>query len=184
MANRQWEEFLNPSVLRPRLINAAVYISSFELLKERLVNRIREFMYIADEGKERYEKEVLSRNRSPVYASLDWLQEMEAITEDDLSTFNEVKKCRNELAHELLDLISGDGLPDEMPVRYADLIALLNKIEMWWIREFEMPVNPDYDGEEIQDKDIHPGPVIGLKILLDVATGSEEESERYLQDLP
>ena len=41
-------------------------------------------------------------NRSPLYASLQWLKEHEAISDEDIVIFNEIKKRRNALAHELI----------------------------------------------------------------------------------
>ncbi len=40
---RSWENLLNPAVLRPNLIVASIYIAAFELLKNAIVDRIRDF---------------------------------------------------------------------------------------------------------------------------------------------
>lgn len=79
-----WEDFLNPEVLRSRLITASLYIAAFEVLKDSIVDRIRDFFCIGfEEGRDiinpQYQTEVLSRNSSPVHASLAWLQSMGAI---------------------------------------------------------------------------------------------------------
>jgi len=42
---QSWEEFLNPEVMRPRLIAASIYIAGFEALKDSIVGRIREFFW-------------------------------------------------------------------------------------------------------------------------------------------
>jgi hypothetical protein len=181
MVDKQWEEFLDPSVVRPRLITAAVYIASFELLKDRLIGRVREFM--THEDHEQYKADVLSRNRSPVYASLDWLLEMGAVSEVDIATFDKIKDCRNELAHELLNLVGTSGLPAELSMCYEEMVTLLRKVETWWIKEVDIPTNPDFDDREVADTDILPGSVAGLQILRDVALGSEQESRRHLRAL-
>ena len=84
---RAWEDFLDPEVTRPRLIGASIYIAGFEVLKDSIVGRIRDFFWIgSDESTDRidpnYQSDVLSRNKSPVYASLDWLKEMGAVTDN------------------------------------------------------------------------------------------------------
>jgi hypothetical protein len=33
--------------------------------------------------------------------------------------------------------------------RFHELVALLKKIEVWWVVNMEIPVNPDFDGKEI-----------------------------------
>jgi len=38
-----WEEFLNPEVMRSRLITASIYIAGFEAFKDAVVGRIRDF---------------------------------------------------------------------------------------------------------------------------------------------
>ena len=40
---QSWEEFLDPDILRPRLIRAAIYIAGYEALKDAIMDRIREF---------------------------------------------------------------------------------------------------------------------------------------------
>ncbi|RDL44390.1 hypothetical protein DN730_08280 [Marinomonas piezotolerans] len=48
-----------------------------------------------------YKEKVLSLNRIALYASLKWLQGMEAIDGEDLERFEYTKRCRNTLAHEM-----------------------------------------------------------------------------------
>lgn len=74
-----WEDFLNPEVLRSNLIIASLYIAAFEFLKSTIVDRIRSIYVIGfDQNGLRidpeYQTAVLLKNRSPVYASLEWLK--------------------------------------------------------------------------------------------------------------
>jgi hypothetical protein len=89
-----WESFLNPETLRPNLIAASIYISTFEILKTTIVDRIKDFFTNGfDENGWRvspeYQCDVLSKNRSAVYASLAWLNERDAIDDSDLATVRE-----------------------------------------------------------------------------------------------
>lgn len=183
-----WEEFLNPEVTRPHLIAASLYIAGFEALKDSIIGRIRSFFWTGfDQGGEKidpeYETDVLSRNRSPVYASLDWLQEHKAIDEDDLQIFDNVKRCRNTLAHELLSIIGSSGLPDEFDQSFEDMVALLRKVEVWWIVNFEIPINNDHDGtEKVNEDAIVPGPIVSMQVLMDIALGDEERSKFYYEE--
>src|SRR5437867_2474572 len=103
-AKISWENFLNPATLRPKLITISLYIAAFELLKNAIVDRIKTF-YTHGSNRDgpridpEYQSEVLSKNRSPIYASLGWLKEAKAINDADLAAFERVKKLRNELAH-------------------------------------------------------------------------------------
>ena len=42
----------------------------------------------------------------------------------------------------------------------------------------EIPINPDLNGEGIDESQVIPGPIMGMRLLLDVALGSEEALRR------
>lgn len=179
-----WERFLNPVALRTNLVVASIYLAAFELLNESIVERIRDFFFRGfDEAgiqtAPEYRTDVLSKNRSPVYASLQWLKELGAIDDGDFTSFDRAKKCRNTIAHEMTRMMS-EGLPSDWPDCFEGMVSLLDKVEKWWIIYFEIPTNPDFDGKEIDESEIIPGRIAGLRMMLDIALGSEEESRFYL----
>jgi len=184
---QSWEEFLSPEVTRPRLIAASLYITCFEALKDFVVGRIRSFFSTGfDESGDRidpkYQADVRSRNRSEVYACLEWLKEMQAIGDGDVAVFDRVKACRNVLAHELFSALASEGLPSDFDQCFSDMGALLRKIEVWWITNVEIPTNPDFDGTEVDEDEIVPGPIIGIQLLMDIALGDEERSRLYYNE--
>jgi hypothetical protein len=169
-----------------QLIIASVYIAAFELLSESIVEQIRDFFCLGfDDGgvqtDPKYQTDVLSRNRSPVYASLQWLQELGAIDDGDIALFGQAKKCRNTIAHEMTRLMA-EGLPSDWPDRFQDIVSLLDKIEKWWIINVEIPTNPVFDGKDIDQSEIIPGRIAGLRMILDIALGSEKESTFYFDE--
>jgi hypothetical protein len=182
----RWEEFLDPDVLRGRLISASIYIAAFEMLRESIIGRIETFFSEGfDENgpiiSAEYREKVLSRNLSPLYASLAWLRENNVIDDADLSEFETLKKCRNNLAHELAGVIAGSvsiAYLEQLP-RVAEM---LRKIETWWIVNVEIPINPDFEDAEIDEAGILPGPVLSLQMMVQVALGSPEESTRLLNE--
>lgn len=181
---RSWEEFLNPEVMRPRLIAASVYIAGFEVLKDSIVGRIRDFFSIGfDESGDKidpeYQSNVLSRNKSPVYASLEWLKEMQAVTDGDVTAFERIKDCRNALAHRLFSALGSEGLPGDFNHCFMDMLALLRKIEVWWITNIEIP---DFDGSEVDENGIVPGPVMSMQLLMDIALGDADRSWFYYDE--
>ncbi len=184
--DEKWEEVLNPDVLRPRMAQAALFIVGFELLKDTVVDRIRRFFWRGfNENGEIIDPEydtVLSKNKSPVYASLDWLAEQEAIDEGDRQTFERIKQCRNEIAHEMLNVLS-QGLPPEFADRFSELLALLRKIEVWWIVGVDVPSDPQFDGQTINEEGIVPGPILNLRLLHDIALGPPDVSRFYYEEL-
>jgi len=181
-----WEEFLNPDVLRPKLISASIFLAAYALLLDTVIDRIASFYSTGlpkkgDQVDAKYKEEVLSRNSSPLYASLSWLQENKAIDEKDLLEFEHIKNSRNQVAHELYKIASDNISPDFLE-QFPILMALINKIERWWIINFEIPVNPDMDGKEIEESGIVPGSIIILQIMLDIALGSHEKAQYYINE--
>jgi hypothetical protein len=59
----------------------------------------------------------------------------------------------------------------------------MNKIEVWWVKEFEIPANPDFDGQDVDAANISPGSVIALKMLCAIALGSDDDSGPLLAEL-
>jgi len=61
-----WERFLNPETLRQNLVVASMFLAAFEMLKESIVDRIKQF-YITGFDQDgwridpKYQAEVLSK---------------------------------------------------------------------------------------------------------------------------
>src|SRR2546425_12844383 len=106
-----WERFLNPATLRSNLIVASIFLTSFELLKQSIVERVQDFYSVGFDiaGPRidpKYGTEVLAKNKSRVYASLAWLKESDAIDDTDISNFDKVRETRNEIAHEITRILT------------------------------------------------------------------------------
>lgn len=183
-----WERFLDPDVVRPSLFLATMFITTFEILKNSVVDRIRSFYIIGlDETgpivDPEYQREVVSRNRSTLYASLQWLQEHDVINGKDLETFEQLKIIRNQLAHQLFEVVTGQT-ESAHEAQFPVLVELLRKIEVWWVVNLEIPINPDYDGQEINEEGIIPGAVLSLQMLIHVASGNTELLEHWRKARP
>lgn len=177
----KWEIFLDPEIMRLKLVSISMFLTAFELLKLSIIGRIKTFYTDFPNGiAPEYKTEVLSLNKSPMYASLQWLQKEGAITSTDLECFESIKKARNFVAHEILNIVSGTTEPDFLNI-FSNTTSLLRKIEVWWIVNFEIPINPDFDNIECNEEDIIPSPTILLKILIDIALGNEEISGSFLK---
>lgn len=174
----QWERFLDPDVVIPSLFLATMFITTFEILKDSIVEDIRSFYTNGfDENgpivEPEYQSKVLSKNKSPLYASLQWLREHDAIDDEDLANFEKLKGTRNLLAHQLFLVVTGQ-VESSHETEFDSLVALLRKIGVWWVVNFEIPTNPDFDGQEIDEEGIVPGAVLSLQMLIRVASGDTE----------
>ena len=172
-----WEDFLNPEVLRSNLIVASIYIVAFEVLKNTIVDRLKSFytMGLHEDGPQidpKYQSEVLSKNPSPVYASLEWLKESQAIDDNDISAFERAKKCRNDFAHELPEMLM-KGLPSDLPDRFSEMIWLVDKIGRWWVVNVDIAPDPQHDGKHVDEEQVIPGPSMELRLMMDIALAPE-----------
>jgi len=174
---RGWAKFLNPESLRSNLIVAAIFMASYETLRTAIIDRIKEFFthgftqdgpIVGDE----YRSKVLTLDKSELRASLLWLRSMDAIDDSDVQVFDAIRQHRNELAHELVRFVTSVDAEMQVDLLVA-LRGLLTKIERWWIREVEIPTDPDYDGSEISDDGIHSGSMLFLQMMIDIATGKD-----------
>ena len=186
--HESWEDFLNPGKMRAHLISASIYIAGFECLEDAIISRTKEFYttgWSKDHGDiidPKYQSEVFSRNRSPLYASFDWLRENGAVTFADMAILDRVRTCRNHLAHRLFHFLGKEGLPPNYEQCFHEMIELLDKIERWWIISVEIPCNPDFNHKDIDIDGIIPGRIMGLQLMYDIALGSEEKSKYYYEE--
>lgn len=179
----RWERSLDPDVVRLSLFLATMFITTFEILKNSIVDRIRDFYSVgwSESGSTvnpEYQREVASRKKSILYASLEWLIEHEAIDAKDLETFEKLKGIRNQLAHQLFEVVTGQ-IESEHEAQFSALVELLRKIEVWWVVNVEIPINPDFDGQDINEEGIVPGAVLSLQMLIEVASGNTELLEHW-----
>ncbi|MCX4188164.1 hypothetical protein [Methylophaga sp. OBS4] len=178
-----WERALHPDRLKENIITASIFSMAFEMLKSSIIEKIEGFftngfdangMIVSPE----YKEKVLSLNRSPLYASLKWLQDMNAIDDEDMKKFEHIKRCRNTLAHEMLTF-AASGADFDVAEAFDEMIGLLRKIEIWWFENLEMAIGPEAYPEGLDLGQVIPGPVWSLKMLIDVALGPEEEARKY-----
>ena len=178
----------NSPHLHPFLITASLYITAFELLKDSIAKRIEDFFLIGtkcrnhdrqkeyDEEMRPYREKHKDKKDKKTYASLDWLIHVGAISEVDIKKYDDIRSFRNEIAHEMLNLMSvktAENL-EKMNQHFVTMLELLRKIETFWILNVEVPCNPEYDGKEISAKDVIPGPIIAMQMLMNEALEQSE----------
>ncbi|WP_269522601.1 hypothetical protein [Coraliomargarita parva] len=180
-------DYLHPDVLRPKLISASIFIAAFESFKSLIIEDVKDF-YIFPVGepdersRENYFSKVLSLNKSPLYASFEWLKEREAIDDSDIEKFNRLKKMRNSLAHGLYEKIGSEDFPD-LTEDFTIMAELMQKIKVWWIMNVELPTDPDWADKEVDESGIQTGPVMMLRMLMDIALGDDETSTYYYNEI-
>ena len=181
---KKWEEFFSPNELRIKLISASLFLTAFEMLRESIVGRIK-MLYCSGFNEtgpiydKKYTNDVLSLHKRTLSASTLWLNKNNIITNEDCDTIFELIKQRNNVAHELPLILYGST-----SVNYQEwlpkLAKILKKVEIWWVVNFEIPTNPDFDGIEIDEENVSTGPLTAFEMLCDLALGNKEEANLYL----
>lgn len=181
--DKSWGKFLHPETLRTNLIAISLFITAYETFKARVIEKPATFFCdgFDEHGPilgESYRSEVLSKNKSKLYASLLWIKEQGGVDQSDIDLFDSIRIHRNELAHEPLAFLASHGR-DLDTSTFQLLVALLTKIEKWWVVYFELAINPEMLPDGANPDEIIPGPIWSLQLLLDVALGNEPEEGYY-----
>ena len=107
----------------------------------------------------------LNNNKNIYYSSCLWLKENGVITENDVVELQKIRLHRNKIAHELPKLLIDSEHEVNLDL-FEAIKKLLTKIEQWWIIEFEMLINQDFDDFNYNTLDLNKVES-GLMVLLD-----------------
>jgi hypothetical protein len=180
-----WEKFLNPETLKTNFVAAAVFITAYEFLRECMIDHLRGFFidpgFISAEEllnpgeSESYKQKVLCLDKREMVACAKWFKNSGALDESDIALLQEVTDHRNEIAHELPKFIS-DANHDINLAHLRAIYGLVHKIDNWWIREVEIPTDPELDEEALEGADLDAAFSMRtalLSFLVQVAEGDE-----------
>ena len=180
------KKITTPETLKRSLINASLILTAYELMKYSLIDGVKDFFKTDKESYSEHENEIEQiRKRLPkkdrailllVYAC--WFKEHEALTEKDFKNIDKIRIYRNEVAHELIKFLVYSDY--EVDVKYLFQIRdILEKVDVWWVKEVEALINSDIDLDKIQDASIMSGGMIILDHLISIAL----ELDQVLKEL-
>lgn len=173
------EKLLTPDILKRNLIVASLYLSAYEILKGAVIDQPKTFFTdFTSEGfkpGKKYREEVRSLHKDEFQASCLWHLRNEIITQAEFDEIQVLRRHRNEIAHELASFLI--DIDKEVNVQYLyAILRLLTKIDRWWIMNFDLPVNPDYDGVEVNEEDVRSGRMLLLDVIIQSALESGGQS--------
>jgi hypothetical protein len=182
-----WESFLNPDVVRAKLISAGLFLVAHEMLLDSIRRHPLSFFanrWTAEtpEASKKYATEVLAldpKGKSDAHrGSIAWLRMMDVISENDEAAIRTATDVRNNLAHEMTSLVGDSSWPD-LANPLATIMALVQKIEKWWIVNVEFATDPDINADEIDEEKIVSGPTLVMHLLAQVALGIGDEAWEF-----
>jgi hypothetical protein len=163
----EYEKFFDPKRLRQNLLLGALYLATFEVLKSIVIGNLISFFAFGDcdqDGNPRrtqhYRAELakhgFKEHRDEYKAACLWLTELEAVGDVEYAKLLEIRDHRNQVAHELPTLL----LDAKLEVNVGLLVEARNfihKLDRWWFENVEMEVNPDLQGQSIDELDYASG---------------------------
>lgn len=144
-----WAKFLNPESLKRNLLQGGLYLAAFEMLKDSLVGRPRDFFCFrisdgdisADLSSPEYEREVRSLHKHPFTASALWWHKSGAISDEDLDALRQIREHRDQIAHNMPKMIATADHSIDL-----DLLVQTNRIlatiDNWWLQNVEVGIDP------------------------------------------
>ena len=185
-----WAKFLHPESLKSNLIMGALFLVTYETLRDSIIDRLKDFYCFGfNEGEwqqsQEYREDVLSRHKSPLNASLLWLKESNVVDQADLDFVNRVIEHRRQVAHELLKFLATAKSEFDLEM-LRDMVKLIAKVDRWWIREVEIPTNPDFDDQDmsvIPDEEIQSGNLMTLQWMFEIVSGDDQRSMAFYNEL-
>ena len=142
-----WEKFLNPESLKQNLLQGGLYLAAFEMLKDSLLGRPRDFFCIGfSDGQftiaPEYTEKVLSLHKRPYTASALWWHNQGAISKDEVEKLRLVREHRDQIAHNMPKMIGTVKRRINMSL-LVEIDRLLSKIDNWWIQNIEASIMPE-----------------------------------------
>lgn len=162
--------FKDAVIEKPKMLFAN--IESFDVDQGKIV-------YEVSDG---YKKEVLSKSKYTDEATLLWFKESGAIDDSDIEKYHKIRKYRNELTHNMIEFLTLHNREFDENI-LNDLIDLYNKIEKWWFKYFELSVQPEILPVGADPDEVIPGPMLTIRLMLEIALGTEPTEGFYYKKL-
>ena len=180
----------DPETLRLNLTTASMFIAVYESFKSLIVSNVKYFYCTGFDGDtelfDGYEENVLSKVKSKknrqIRATLLWLKNNGAMSEDDIRKFKEFTDLRNRIGHSLLDGLI-DGLPEDIYDQYSDMVKLFDKVSRWWIVEVEVATGIDSNIKDVAYDQVDSPLLAMIRIATDVALTGNDEHLKMLEQM-
>ena len=153
------------SEIREQFIFAGLLLTIFERFKKYAVDQVDGFFsdhieirdgHLKYTRGEKFKKLIKEKGihapgqhaNKEVRAALHWFCDLGAITEDEFNDTERIYALRNDIGHELFQIIADDN---KSPIKLDDVLTTFSvylKIVRWWVKEVEATTDPDFDQEK------------------------------------
>lgn len=146
-----WDQLLNPELVRRKLIEISVFITVFELFSDSVTSRVSGFYMDANDPLEdasvEYLEKVLMENgkrKKEEVQCLKWLLRHGAIDDSDFEALQAIKSYRNRIAHEPFRMLADSNANVDSGL-LSELLRIYRKVTLWWIVEVDPMLAVDFD---------------------------------------
>ena len=164
---------LQPAVIRGTLAFAGLYQVTHEMLKHAVLDKVREFYCfglepdgsVTDNEHEEYRRRVLSLEpKNKFRASLMWLVQSNAITQDQANRLDVIYAHRHSLTHDLVKYIVDPDADPEVDL-LVDAIITLKDLHRFWI-DIELSTGGFFLPDGCGVGDVDPDEVMPLSLVV------------------
>ncbi|MBC7906379.1 MAG: hypothetical protein H7Y60_06480 [Rhodospirillaceae bacterium] len=182
--------------LRQQFIYAGLILTIFERFKFYVIDRVDGFFASEIEIKDgafkytrgdEFKKIVKEKgggnpgqHANKVFrASLHWFHDLGALDKDDFNEIERLYSLRNEIGHELLQIIAAEGKSSIALFDVIQTFAIYLKIVRWWIKEVEATTDPDMDEERYNNTDWDNAETVDTIFLREIMEKALDNNEQW-----
>lgn len=136
MEEKSYTKISSSEETKRNLMIAAIYLTAYELIMSAIIEQLKNFyidriQHDTTIMEQRYQTEVLSldKNKNKILASCLWLEQMGAITKEDIEEIAKIREHRNKVAHQLPAFLVDDAVNINTAYIYK-MHELLTKIDL------------------------------------------------------
>jgi len=159
-------KILNSKVVKDNLKLSSLFLTTYEMLKSSIEERIKEMLcwpLYYDEKINEYKYEISLDYKNQVservfpennnnkdfhifYSSCQWWKDKGVLNDEEINLINSIRKHRNKIAHKTIKFLIEEDNNIDVNLLLKSL-ELVKRIELWYLLNFE--INNDLNGSEI-----------------------------------
>jgi len=177
--------------IKQQLIISVLFLMVFEQFKKFVVSTVDAFFRECDNGNMLTKrgpefKEIIKKfgkrksedqhNDSTFRGALHFFSDLDAITSEEVNEIERLSLVRNDVGHELFNMIIDDRKPIIIFENINTIMGLFSKLHKWYIKQIEADINPFF----IENKDninFDSYEIEVLKLIIWKALLTKEERE-------
>lgn len=161
------------NAIREQLIYSGLLLMIFERFKKYVIGQVdgffadeieicggdlkykrgEKFKRLIKEKGDKGDKKPGKHNNKDFRGAMYWFYDLGAVTQDEFDDVEHLFSRRNDIGHELLQIIADDT---KTQITLMDVLLVFDvyvKVVRWWIKEVEATTDPDFDPEKYENTD-------------------------------